>query len=54
MRIDHPYCMEHPYDSDQFWECAIRHDTNTAFHLAGTCKMGSVGDPAAVVDPYLR
>jgi choline dehydrogenase len=27
---------------------------NTIFHPAGTAKMGRIGDPTAVVDPYLR
>ncbi|MBK8050909.1 MAG: GMC family oxidoreductase N-terminal domain-containing protein [Anaerolineales bacterium] len=32
----------------------VRRTANTVYHPAGTCKMGSVDDPAAVVDPRLR
>ena len=49
-----PNCNHHEYDSDAFWECVGRHNTMTNFHQAGTCKMGAVGDPTAVVDPKLR
>jgi choline oxidase len=31
-----------------------RRTGNTVYHPAGTCKMGSIQDPMAVVDPYLR
>lgn len=41
------------YDSDEFWEWYIRHATLTLYHPVGTCRMGSVDDPATVVDPRL-
>lgn len=44
----------YPYDSDKFWRWYIRQSTTTLHHPAGTCKMGSVDDPTAVVDPRLR
>ena len=50
----HPYCNQHEYDSDDFWECVIRHDARTVFHHSGTCKMGAADDLTAVVDPELR
>jgi choline dehydrogenase len=31
-----------------------RHNASTAYHLSGTCKMGTVSDPTAVVDEQLR
>ena len=42
------------YDSDEFWEWLIRASVHTLYHPVGTCKMGSVDDPSAVVDPRLR
>ena len=44
----------HPYDSDEFWEQYIRHTPLTIYHPAGTCRMGGLDDPEAVVDPRLR
>ena len=49
-----PGCRQHVFDTDAYWECAIRHFTFTIYHPAGTCKMGPVSDPDAVVDPRLR
>ena len=44
-------------ESDEYWECWIRHLASTDHHPVGTCKMGAVGneregnnDPMAVVD----
>ncbi|XP_066580968.1 glucose dehydrogenase [FAD, quinone] [Prorops nasuta] len=52
--IPMPGCQRYPFDSYQYWECAIRHFTFTIYHPTGTCKMGSKRDPTAVVDPRLR
>lgn len=49
-----PGCEQFQFDSDNYWKCAARHLTFTIYHLSGTCKMGPVGDPTAVVDPRLR
>jgi len=49
-----PGCRHIPFDSDPYWECALRHFTFTIYHPAGTCKMGPRSDPTAVVDPRLR
>lgn len=49
-----PGCEKLPYDSDSYWECAIRTFANSCNHHVGTCKMGLIGDPMAVVDSKLR
>ncbi|KAJ8311669.1 hypothetical protein KUTeg_011024 [Tegillarca granosa] len=41
-------------DSDDQWECIIRNQVLPVPHPVGTCKMGSMSDPTAVVDPFLR
>ncbi|VVC32223.1 Glucose-methanol-choline oxidoreductase,Glucose-methanol-choline oxidoreductase, N-terminal,Glucose- [Cinara cedri] len=47
-------CKHFKFDSDEYWKCAARHLPFTIYHLSGTCKMGPIGDPTAVVDPNLR
>lgn len=47
-----PGCRKHTFNSDEYWECALRHFTFTIYHPTGTCKMGV--DEDAVVDPRLR
>ncbi|XP_039314253.1 glucose dehydrogenase [FAD, quinone]-like [Solenopsis invicta] len=49
-----PGCENYKYDSDDYWECAVRTASITGFHYSGTCKMGPKGDPTAVVDPRLK
>lgn len=49
-----PGCEGHTFDSDEYWECAIRHVTSSSFHQTTTCKMGPSSDPEAVVDHKLR
>uniref|UniRef100_A0A1B6DKE4 Glucose-methanol-choline oxidoreductase N-terminal domain-containing protein n=1 Tax=Clastoptera arizonana TaxID=38151 RepID=A0A1B6DKE4_9HEMI len=53
-RIPIPGCHQLKFSSDAYWECAIRHISMTIYHPVGTCKMGPIGDPEAVVDPRLR
>lgn len=36
------------------WECIARYMSASAFHQAGTCRMGAKSDPSAVVDSRLR
>ncbi|GIY53598.1 hypothetical protein CDAR_58322 [Caerostris darwini] len=49
-----PGCDQFPRHTDQFLECLARTYTATLYHPVGTCKMGHVLDPTAVVDPQLR
>ncbi|XP_075983703.1 glucose dehydrogenase [FAD, quinone]-like [Anticarsia gemmatalis] len=53
-RAEYPSCRQLAFDSDEYWECAIRTLTATLHHQIATCRMGPVGDPLAVVDPELR
>ena len=48
--------MNAPYqfDTEEFWNWYIENMAYSTFHYGGTCKMGSVQDPSAVVDPKLR
>ncbi|KAK9753175.1 GMC oxidoreductase [Popillia japonica] len=49
-----PGCEAYRYDTDEFWECLLRHIGATANHQVGTCKMGPDSDPDAVVGADLR
>ena len=40
--------------TDDEWLDFARRRGSTAYHLVGTCKMGSADDAMAVVDPQLR
>ena len=40
--------------SDAAIDNFIREHAESAYHPCGTCKMGSVNDPMAVVDPQCR
>ncbi len=42
------------YQSDEELDAAIREHAESAYHPCGTCKMGRVDDPMAVVDPDCR
>ncbi|XP_018580306.1 glucose dehydrogenase [FAD, quinone]-like isoform X2 [Anoplophora glabripennis] len=52
--IPFPGCENIVFGTDEYWACAIRHVATTLGHQVGTCKMGPVTDPEAVVDPQLR
>lgn len=52
--IPFPGCRKFLYDSDDYWECCIRHFTFTIYHPTSTCKMGPETDPDAVVDSRLK
>ncbi|XP_058800449.1 glucose dehydrogenase [FAD, quinone]-like [Phymastichus coffea] len=49
-----PGCEAHRYDSDEYWECAIRTFPFTIYHHSGTCKMAPDTDPSGVVNPRLQ
>ncbi|KAK9871994.1 hypothetical protein WA026_015239 [Henosepilachna vigintioctopunctata] len=49
-----PGCGHFRFDSDEYWECAVRHTSPTLHHQVSTCKMGPNHDPEAVVDSKLR
>lgn len=49
-----PNCQKHPLTDDEYWRCAIRTLSSSAYQQLGTCRMGPVGDPKAVVTPDLR
>lgn len=47
-------CEMLTFGCDAYWECAMRRKTGPENHQAGSCRMGPVGDPGAVVDPELK
>ena len=40
--------------SDQELDAFLRDEVESAYHPCGTCKMGAISDPMAVVDPQCR
>ncbi|XP_058821953.1 glucose dehydrogenase [FAD, quinone]-like [Topomyia yanbarensis] len=53
-RLPIPACRFILYDTDEYWECYVRHLTTTLYHPSGTTKMGPDSDPGAVVDSRLK
>lgn len=47
-------CTHLIFDSDEYWECALRSLSLTLHHQVGTAKMGPPTDPGAVVDSDLQ
>lgn len=47
-------CDKFKRESDEHLECFVRHLSMTIFHYTGTCKMGSLNDKTAVVNPRLQ
>lgn len=47
-------CEKLTFNTQEYWECAVRQDTFGENHQAGSCKMGPASDPMAVVDHELR
>jgi len=45
IREPFPHCKNQEFQSDDYWECFIRHLTFTMYHPVGTCALGSVLDP---------
>ncbi|XP_002070339.3 glucose dehydrogenase [FAD, quinone] isoform X2 [Drosophila willistoni] len=57
MRLDKTVvkgCESHTFNTDAYWECAVRQNTGPENHQAGSCKMGPSHDPMAVVNHELR
>jgi choline dehydrogenase-like flavoprotein len=52
--LDDFSCGKHEPFSDDYIECFLRHWSFTIYHPVGTCKMGPISDPMAVVDAQLR
>ncbi|KAJ4445432.1 hypothetical protein ANN_07237 [Periplaneta americana] len=46
-------CEKHKFGANDYWECAIRYNTNAENHQAGTCVMGP-SPKTSVVDPTLK
>ncbi|XP_069683578.1 glucose dehydrogenase [FAD, quinone]-like isoform X2 [Periplaneta americana] len=46
-------CEKHKFGTNDYWECAIRYNTNAENHQAGTCVMGP-SPKTSVVDPTLK
>ena len=42
------------FDTDEYWECLLRHYADTVYHPASSCRIGAENDPTAVVDINLR
>ncbi|VEN45059.1 unnamed protein product [Callosobruchus maculatus] len=49
-----PGCANFTFDTDEYWECALRELTASFWHQQATCKMGPKSDKEAVVDARLR
>lgn len=49
-----PGCEKLEFDSDDYWDCALRHISPTLHHQTSTCKMGPGNDPEAIVDHRLK
>ncbi|KAJ8985225.1 hypothetical protein NQ317_018254, partial [Molorchus minor] len=47
-------CQHLTFDSDEYWECAIRSISVTLHHQVGTAKMGPPDDPGSVVNNFLQ
>lgn len=54
VQVSIPGCATLAYDTDQYWECYIRHMATTLYHPSGTSKMGPDSDREAVVDNRLK
>ncbi|XP_012349885.1 glucose dehydrogenase [FAD, quinone]-like [Apis florea] len=52
--LDIPGCRHTEPDTEEYWECNIRHMTASAFHACGTVKMGPADDSSTVVDSRLK
>lgn len=49
-----PECDGYAINEDEYYMCYIRNFATTLYHSCGSCKMGPIHDPDAVVDPTLK
>ncbi|XP_055541016.1 glucose dehydrogenase [FAD, quinone]-like [Wyeomyia smithii] len=49
-----PNCEQYELTDDNYWRCAIRTLSSTAYQQLGTCRMGPVEDLTTVVSAQLR
>ncbi|CAH1285746.1 unnamed protein product [Diabrotica balteata] len=49
-----PGCEKETFNTDKYWECALRTVIASYYHMVATCKMGPETDREAVVDSQLR
>jgi choline dehydrogenase-like flavoprotein len=49
-----PGCENYEYDSNKYWECALKTFTFTSYDYSGTCKMAPEYDVTSVVNPKLQ
>lgn len=49
-----PGCEDYTFNTDDYWKCYIMHLSASLHHQIGTCKMGPITDPSAVVDSSLK
>ncbi|XP_055613216.1 glucose dehydrogenase [FAD, quinone]-like [Uranotaenia lowii] len=54
IKLDIPDCDKFTFDSDQYWECYVKHTSSSTYHPTSTAKMGPKSDSDAVVDSQLR
>lgn len=47
-------CENYEFNSDAYWECALRTLIGSQYHHVATCKMGPADDDEAVVDANLK
>uniref|UniRef100_U5EVL2 Putative glucose dehydrogenase n=1 Tax=Corethrella appendiculata TaxID=1370023 RepID=U5EVL2_9DIPT len=54
IRLNIADCKQFKFDSNEYWNCYIRHTFKTCYHPAGTAKMGPSNDKTSVVDSGLK
>lgn len=54
LRMNLELCNDFDTDSDEYWDCYVRHMMITVYHPVGTAKMGTKDDRNSVVDGQLN
>ena len=49
-----PFCSQHEFRSDAYWECYIRQAMFTQFHPTSSCRMGPLNEQTTVVGLDLK